>query len=480
MKRRPKRRYLKFIGIFLVVEIIILIIMFGGNGVVESITIEAGGELPSAIDFLNKPNAEAVYITDISLLSASVPGQYDIEIKVGLRKYKSVLEVVDTTPPKGSVKKLERNEPEEIKPEDFVTSIEDVTDVTVTYKNPPDFTQVNTQPVTLVLTDTSGNTTEYETSVRISKILESIQVEKGTEEIDMTSFLKPEVHADNLSLVEDSLQFDRVGSFPVQVNVDGILYDSVIEVVDRVPPQIYGAKKTTVYIGQPVSYKKGVYAEDDEDGEVSISVDSSQVNLKVEGEYPLYYTAVDSSGNETTVEVTVTVKQQSVTKEELEKLADEVLAEITTEDMTILEKSWAIYKYINTHLTYVGSSDKTDWMKEAHRGITRAVGDCFTYYSMSELLLNRIGIQTLSVERASMGEETNHYWHMVNYGQGWYHFDACIHIPKLVSFMLTTEELDAFSRRAGPNNYYYRYDRENYPVSEAKPTEEILALRAKN
>ena len=91
----------------------------------------------------------------------------------------------------------------------------------------------------------------------------------------MTSFLKPEVHADNLSLVEDSLQFDRVGSFPVQVNVDGILYDSVIEVVDRVPPQIYGAK-TTVYIGQPVSYKKGVYAEDDEDGEVSISVDSSQ------------------------------------------------------------------------------------------------------------------------------------------------------------------------------------------------------------
>ena len=269
------------------------------------------------------------------------------------------------------------------------------------------------------------------------------------------------------------LQFDRVGSFPVQVNVDGILYDSVIEVVDRVPPQIYGAKKTTVYIGQPVSYKKGVYAEDDEDGEVSISVDSSQVNLKVEGEYPLYYTAVDSSGNETTVEVTVTVKQQSVPKEDLEKLADEVLAEITTEDMTILEKSWAIYKYINTHLTYVGSSDKTDWMKEAHRGITRAVGDCFTYYSMSELLLNRIGIQTLSVERASMGEETNHYWHMVNYGQGWYHFDACIHIPKLVSFMLTTEELDAFSRRAGPNNYYYRYDRENYPVSEAKPTEEI-------
>ena len=44
------------------------------------------------------------------------------------------------------------------------------------------------------------------------------------------------------------------------------------------------------------------------------------MNLKVEGEYPLYYTAVDSSGNETTVEVTVTVKQQSVTKENWKSL----------------------------------------------------------------------------------------------------------------------------------------------------------------
>ena len=48
-----------------------------------------------------------------------------------------------------------------------------------------------------------------------------------------------------------------------------------------------------------------------------------------------------------------------------------------------------------------GYSDKTDWMKEAYNGIVNGVGDCFTYYSMSQLLLNRIGIQTLSVERAT-------------------------------------------------------------------------------
>ena len=198
---------------------------------------------------------------------------------------------------------------------------------------------------------------------------------------------------------------------------------------------------------------------------MSISVDSSQVNLKVEGEYTAIYSATDSSGNTTSEEVIITVKEQSVSMEDLEKLADEVLAEITTEDMTLREKAWEIYVYVNERLTYTGFSDKTDWMKEAYSGIVNGVGDCFTYYSMSQLLLDRIGIETLSIERASKPGETKHYWHLVNYGEGWYHFDACIHRPPLVSFMLTDEELEAYSRRHR-DSYYYRYDKEKYPATE--------------
>jgi hypothetical protein len=154
--------------------------------------------------------------------------------------------------------------------------------------------------------------------------------------------------------------------------------------------------------------------------------------------------------------------------EELERLADEILAKITTPDMTLREKAWEIYQYINKHITYTNYSDKTDWMKEAYNGIVNGVGDCFTYFSMSELFLNRIGIKTMRVERLTKPGENRHFWHLVNYGEGWYHFDACIHRPPLVSFMLTDAELDAYSARVGKDNYYYRFDKSNYPRTPEK------------
>ena len=74
----------------------------------------------------------------------------------------------------------------------------------------------------------------------------------------------------------------------------------------------------------------------------------------------------------------------------------------------------------------------------------------------------------MRVERMTKPGENKHYWHLVNYGEGWYHFDACIHIPKLVSFMLTDAEMDAFSARVGKDNYYYRFDKSNYPRTPEK------------
>ena len=112
--------------------------------------------------------------------------------------------------------------------------------------------------------------------------------------------------------------------------------------------------------------------------------------------------------------VLISVKVQTVTPEELDALADQVPVGIITDDMTLRDKAWAIYQYVNHHLTYTGISDKTDWMKEAYNGINKAVGDCHTYYSISNLLLNRVGIENLSVERLTKPGDSRHYWHMIN------------------------------------------------------------------
>ena len=339
----------------------------------------------------------------------SVPaeiGIYPAKVMIGDTTYESNISVTDLTPPKADAVAQSIWQNDSIEASKFVTNIEDMTNVSVTYKETPDFSLVGDQTVKLLLTDEGGNETEIESILTVVKDTES--------------------------------------------------------------PQIYGVKDNTIYINNPVSFKKGVYVYDNRDGEISVSVDSSQVNQKVAGQYPVVYTATDSSGNTSSKEAIFNVKEMKVTMEQLEVIADEVLAEITTPDMTLREKAWEIYQYVNTLLTYTGVSDKTDWMYEAYNGFTNKVGDCFTYFAMSELLLNRIGMETMRVERLTKPGEAKHYWHLVNYGEGWYHFDACIHIPKLVSFMLTDAEMDAFSARVGKDNYYYRFDKENYPRTPEK------------
>ncbi len=372
----------------------------------ENIKVDISNRVYAVEAFLKEKNDLAGASIIEPLTVPEKMGIYPAKIKIDDIIYESNIVVTDLTPPKGDPVNQQIWQNDQIEASEFVTNIMDLTSVTVRYKEQPDFSLVGEQIVKILLADEANNETELEAKVTI--------------------------------------------------------------IQDTEPPEIYGVKDNTIYINNPVSYKKDVYVYDNRDGEISVQVDSSNVNQKQVGSYKVIYTATDSSGNTSMKEATYTVKEMRVTMEQLEALADEVLAKITTPDMTLREKAWEIYEYENKLLTYTGISDKTDWMFEAYNGLTNKVGDCFTYFCMSELLLNRIGMETMRVERMSKPGEAKHYWHLVNFGEGWYHFDACIHIPKLVSFMLTDAEMDAFSARVGKDNYYYRFDKDNYPRTPEK------------
>ncbi|HHU60118.1 TPA: transglutaminase [bacterium] len=479
----------------------------------------------------------------MSLIDLNQPGVHKIKIASDGRKYNVRLEVKDTTAPQAEIKNIDLYESRAVEPQEFIKQITDATSVSVSYKATPDFNKIGTQNVDLLLVDSSGNKSEFQAKLRVSKTKETIKVDILNRALNLESFLKEKNDLPAATLIEPQSVPEKLGTYPAKVLINDIVYESNILVTDLTapkgetvnqkvwqndtieasrfvskivdatnvtvaykeqpdftrpgdqvvkllltdeggneteleamltvvqdtePPAIYGVKDLTIYINNPVSYKKGVYVYDNRDGEISVSVDSSQVNQKEVGTYNVIYTATDSSGNTSTKEAKCNVKEMTVTMEQLEALADEILARITTPDMTLREKAWEIYEYVNKHLTYTGYSDKTDWMFEAYNGITNAVGDCFTYFAMSELFLNRIGMETMRVERLTKPGEARHYWHLVNYGEGWYHFDACIHIPKLVSFMLTDAEMDAFSARVGKDNYYYRFDKSNYPRTPEK------------
>lgn len=369
----------------------------------SSVTIEAGSKRNITLDdFRNTTDYDASFLTDIHALDISKPVTYPVELSINGNTLTAHLEVVDTTAPKASVKNQKIWAGEALEAAAFVEEMEDVSEVSVSYKDTPDFNRSGEQKVSLVLKDSAGNTT------LLTAIL---TVEKDTQ-----------------------------------------------------APEFVGIVDKTVNIGESISYKKGVSVTDNRDKELSYSVDSSKVNLKKEGTYPVTYTARDTSGNQTTKTIQVEVKKFTVSEDKVNELCDEILGKVTKSTMTNRETAYAIYKWIKQNIGYSGDSDKSDWLAEAYRGMTNKSGDCFTYFAVAQALLTRAGIDNMEVTR--VGGRTRHYWNLVNCGDGWYHFDSCPNKDHMDSFMLTDKEVEEYTKKRGNN--YYNFDKSLYPATPEK------------
>ena len=248
------------------------------------------------------------------------------------------------------------------------------------------------------------------------------------------------------------------------------------------------------------SYREGVSAVDDVDGPVAVTIDASAVDLTVPGEYTVTYSAQDAAGNRTEQTVTVTVVETAtvdqgrdeqtedeppgetgiggvplseVTQEDVDRLCDQILGRITSSGMSQRDKAKAIFNYVNGHVKYVGSSDKSSWLVGAYVGLTRGRGDCYNYFACSKALLTRAGIPNVDLQRA--GGNSRHYWQLVNTGDGWYHFDACPHPTgyPLYAFMITEAQARAYTEQVKDARLnYYVYDYGACPVTvEGTPEE---------
>ena len=207
-------------------------------------------------------------------------------------------------------------------------------------------------------------------------------------------------------------------------------------VPDTQAPVISGTRDLEVYLGDAVSYKSGVTVTDDLDPNPSLTVDNSKVVLNTAGIYDVTYTATDAAGNKSSVTVKVTVKVKPanfVDPEIIYAKADAILAQFIRPDMTDREKAEAIYVWTRrgVHLTY-GSApagfvhEEADWLQVAYSMLSREVpkGDCFYFFAVQKLLLQRAGLHTIDCEKIYDGD-SHHYWLLVSVdgGQSYYHFD---------------------------------------------------------
>ncbi len=150
-------------------------------------------------------------------------------------------------------------------------------------------------------------------------------------------------------------------------------------------------------------------------------------------------------------------------QESLDQMVSDVLDSIITDGMSKREQAYAVFKYTNKKVRYVGDSIRSSWQEGAYEGLTTGRGDCYTYYALSRALLTALGIDNLEVTR--VGGSSDHYWNLVNCGDGWYHFDAGPHNVPMGGpsfFMFTDQEAADYTAKAGRN--YYDFDSSLYPA----------------
>lgn len=236
---------------------------------------------------------------------------------------------------------------------------------------------------------------------------------------------------------------------------------------DVTAPVMTGVKNLTVEAGSNISYKRGVEVTDDS-GESVLEIDASTVDLNTVGTYEVVYTATDPSGNVSTQTIVVTVvNPPTVTEEQVYELADAVIASVITDEMTQMEKAWALWEWCHYQIKYSYSAGDRGLLAGAWEGLHDKKGDCYAYYATYEVLLTRVGIENMCVTR--VGGDSNHWWNLVNVGDGWYHCDTS---PRKIGhkykcFMQTDEQIAAYeaiyTELAPEKHNYFTFESDLYP-----------------
>jgi len=344
----------------------------------------------------------AFFIDDINLINNTIPGEYPIKLNVDGGIFETTLNIIDTVPPVFNAKDITGFSLIPREAAEFVTDYFDISPVTFHFEEEPDLTHIGTQEVTIIARDGGGN--------------------EATQTAQLT--LKADTEA----------------------------------------PVIKGAVDFTVQVGDTITYMKNVVAIDNNPFGLEFYIDQSAVDVHTPGTYPVRYIARDFAGNETIRTINLTIVPREYCLDAIIAKADEVLERIFTEGMTERDKLWAIYRYNVNNIFFEATWEKGTWLQAAYDGLFNRRGDCYVYAMTAKILLDRAEIKNEDIEK--IVTSSRHYWHLVDIGDGWFHFDTTPRSDKVIIFMWTNEQLNELMEETRYRSH--RYDPDIYP-SDRRP-----------
>lgn len=305
-RKKKKRKRVRFllISIFLLSGL-----LAGGCYYIDNLTYkicyaEAGVEV-HAKDFFKKPTPDAVFAENSAEFDIHVPGEYQVNVRSGLFSHKCTLCIRDTIAPRATVNPVELGYGNLCRPEDFVSDIQDASTVSVVFDKAPDFGQWGEQDVVLLLSDMGENVVRLETKLFITPVLAELQWEVGETAPTADDFTLAGVEKKLLTADIDTTKPSRQ---VVKIEVDGVTYDSILSIVDTVPP-VVEVRNMNGFTNTPVSAEDFLVSVQDITAVTAAFVQAPDITLAGSQEIGLVFT--DESGNETKASAVLTLEEDT-------------------------------------------------------------------------------------------------------------------------------------------------------------------------
>ena len=375
--------------------------------VYEQISIEAGNQI-TAESFVKRGFGKASFTSDSKPVNTQVLGTYKVKVKKGVFTHNSLAIVKDTVKPAADAVNRKVSIAKELVPKDFVTDVVDATELSYRFITPINIELFEPQKIVIRIEDEGGNVTEVTSTITVSE----------------------DVEAPLINLEHPSRE-----TYIGNGELDGV--------------ELAGFKSI---LGEGISYKKQITVKDNSGEEIELEIDNSAVDIDTIGQYPVVCTAVDSVGNESKVTFIVEVYKILSSEEKVIALAQDILASIITDSMTEKEKAEKIFYWCRNHIAYSDYSNYNDWTQGAYDGLERRAGDCFVYAATSKVLLTEAGIKNKDI--AKIPARTRHFWNLVDFGDGWQHFDTTRRADGTIIYLWSDERLMEYSRAHKDSHHY--------------------------
>jgi len=345
------------------------------------------------------------FISEPQPLDNYYVGEHKLQLILNGAPFEVILIIEDTIPPEVITVNREIPIGEQVVPEDFIEDIVDVSPIlSIEFINEPDISEGGTQTIWLEATDIHGNTSRNSAELTV--------------------------------------------------------------LLNETPPFFEGLDAITIMKDGSILYRQGVTAFDDFGRELDFEVDNTQVDQGKVGTYEVIYSAVDLTGLITQISIPVHVI--SIDPDVINEWVDGILEKILTDNMTQVEQLRAIYRWIGNYLSFSSYRRSTDSTHEAvHYAMRHRRGNCYVFYSTSELMLTRSGIPNMRIERVAEAP-SSHLWNLVNPdNKGWYHFDSWLALTRSDTYMFTQSQAEDFSRQFAAvveHRLFYTFDPSLYPT----------------